>query len=254
MATSFKIKNKFNDVKSNIDTGLHIGNVKIIPKRRGELFRRLRTKEMITLIQLFMNEMQWTEKESISNLINDDNDDTNTRNTFICHTEDDCTPHTITETESSFLLLDIRNEEDYGTYHIKTAKQYSPASLRRDKLGHDIYAFKNKPNKIIIICSNDPNQAIKFANDLCNKYIDNIFLLTSSVKRFAIKFPDLCVGDCLPKKETSDDSPKATVRYVDYRPPTGNRNKYKKIRMSSNSEMSATMSVCSNATTRTWKP
>eukprot|EP00483_Globobulimina_turgida_P008721 UN08739 len=71
MSTFVKKKNKFDGIKSSINSGLHYGNVRIIPKRKGELFRRLKTKEMVTLLQLYVDET--TESESISNLINNCN-------------------------------------------------------------------------------------------------------------------------------------------------------------------------------------
>jgi len=268
MARSFKQKEKFTDIKSSIDTGLHVGNVKIIPKRRGELFRRLKTKEMMTLLQLYIIETD-QEEESISNLIGDDDNEENehkyqnqndphhmSQSLNISNISDDYPPLCSKQPEnisSPFLLLDIRDKQEFDKYHIKTAKQYDMSLLRKDKLGNDIYYFKNKSDKIIIICGNEENVAIKFANELSKKYIDNLFLLATSVERFAMKFPELCVGTAIPQRKNADNEPKARLHYVEWRPSSQKHRKHKYPSQSRHNSTTA-MSVISTATTRTWKP
>lgn len=242
-----------------------MGNVKIIAKRRGELFRRLKTTEMVTLLQLYSNDQD--EQESIANLIGDDNDEKNGQNlqnkasnsqskayVFISHDEEDDPSSPIkapSDYTTPYLLLDIRGEDEFNKYHIRGSTPYDPALLRRDRLGADVYAYKNKADKIIIICSDNPNEAIKFANALCQKYIDNIFLLTTSIQRFCMKFPDLCVGHSFPQKP-KDEEPKAMMRYVSWKP----IKKHKKIKPSTHAmhhDMDL-MSNMSSVTTRSWKP
>lgn len=254
-----KNKNKFDEVRSSINTGLHVGNVKIIPKRSGELFRRLKTKEFVTLLQLHQAETHHG-AESISNLIADS--EHKGQSVIISHdalkendhdeNHPDYIPPFVGDNESSFLLLDIREEAEFDKYHIKGAKYYDTAQLRRDRMGKDIYAYKNKENKIIIVCCNEQKDGVTFANELFKKYIDNAFLLTTSVERFAIKFPDLCVGESLPKDTNNQDRPKAAFYAVDFKKPRPHK-KIKPLGTRYNSEMS--MSVMSNAsTTRSWKP
>eukprot|EP00483_Globobulimina_turgida_P000618 UN00618 len=172
MSAVRKKKDRFDAIKSSINSGLHYGNVRIIPKRKGELFRRIKTKEMITLLQLYIDESK-QENETISNLINVSNDDDgkeeNINPVFVCYDgDDDGNNYNFNHNSSSFLLLDIRDEEEYNKYHIKSSKNYDTTLLRRDKLGNEIYAFKNKSDKIIIICCNNPNDGITFSNELCN--------------------------------------------------------------------------------------
>jgi centrosomal protein CEP41 len=260
MASGHHKKNNFEDIKSSINTGLHVGNVKIIPKRRGELFRRLKTPEMVTLLQLYSIHDE-DDQESITNLIGDDNDEKNAQNeeskpyVFICHdAEEEQLSPIIKALESEyaapFLLLDIREEEEFNKYHIKTSTLYDPAQLRRDRLGAAVYAFKNKKDKIIVICSNDQNDGIKFANDLCQKYIDNVFLLTTSIERFCLKFPDLCVGHSFPQKP-KEEEPKAMMRYISWKP----TKKHQKIKPSTHRMHDMDLvSNMSTATTRSWKP
>ena len=203
---------------------------------------------MVTLLQLHLVETD-QEEESISNLIinNNENDYKNDNNQNVIQQNQD-------ESSSPFLLLDIRNEEEFNKYHIKSAKQYDMLSLRRDKLGNDIYYFKNKSDKIIIICCNDENVGIKFSNELSKKYIDNIFLLTISVQRFCIKFPELCVGYQFPEKDINAIEPKARLHFVDWRPTT-KQNKKIKHSLHSRQHSQPAMSTISTATSvRTWIP
>lgn len=222
---------------------------------------------MMTLLQLHIVKND-KDEESISNLIgNDENQENdnkhqNQTNSFhhnsslnISNIEDDYPllyPSKPENLSSPFLLLDIRDKQQFDKYHIKTAKQYDMSLLRKDKLGNDIYYFKNKSDKIIIICGNEENVAIKFANELSKKYIDNLFLLTSSVKRFCIKFPELCVGTNLPQRNNHNE-PKARLHYVEWRSSSQKRKKLKHSTMPTMSVMS-TMSTMSTATTRTWIP
>eukprot|EP00484_Ammonia_sp_Unknown_P011120 CAMPEP_0197072072 /NCGR_PEP_ID=MMETSP1384-20130603/209911_1 /TAXON_ID=29189 /ORGANISM="Ammonia sp." /LENGTH=331 /DNA_ID=CAMNT_0042510885 /DNA_START=92 /DNA_END=1087 /DNA_ORIENTATION=- len=331
MAATLKKKSKFNSIETTLDTGLHYGNIQIIPKRRGELFRRLKTTEMVTLLQLYLNEIS-KDAESIANLLQDTNDDEDEdhkeksiANNIFHHYEypekDEenfkQAANAASAISSVFLLLDIRDEAEFEKYHIKSARYYDTTTLRRDKLGNEIYAFKNKPGKIIIICceeenvgirfandlckkyidniflltssvkrfclkypryydtttlrrdklgneiyafKNKPgkiiiicceeeNVGIRFANDLCKKYIDNIFLLTSSVKRFCLKYPDLCVGHSFPEKPVDQKQPKARIHLVDWRP---SNKRASSTKFSHSPSVKSMMSTASSV--RTWKP
>jgi len=261
MASGLHKKTNFDDIKSSINTGLHMGNVKIIPKRRGELFRRLKTTEMVTLLQLYSTHHDEDDQESITNLIGHDHDEKSAQQeeskpyVFICHDAEEDVGQSpvhapVADYTAPFLLLDIRGEEEYSKYHIKSASLYDAAQLRRDRLGAAVYAFKNKEDKIIVICSDNPNDGIKFANDLCQKYIDNVFLLTTSVERFCLKFPDLCVGHSFPQKP-KEEEPKAMMRYISWKP----AKKHQKIKPHSHRMHGMDLvSNMSTATTRSWKP
>ena len=246
MSSVLANKKSFGDVKSSINTGLHMGNVRVIrvflllhiyvcvsidsircsAKRRGELFRRLKTTEMVTLLQLY-SVRDDDEEESIANLIGNDSDEKCAQSelaeeskpyVFICHdAEHDPPPIPVATADyvAPFLLLDIRGDGPFAKYHVKGATRYDTAQLRRDRLGAEVYAFKNKADKIIVVCSDNPNEGIKFANDLCQKYIDNVFLLTTSIERFCQKYPDLCVGHSFPQKP-KEEPPKLSTISVKY--------------------------------------
>eukprot|EP01083_Nonionella_stella_P241250 842572_1 len=89
MSTFMQTKKKFDSIKSSINTGLHYGNIKIIPKRKGELFRRLKTREMVTLLQLYIDETS-NQNENIANLINNA-EEQKEKSVVVCYNdENDC--------------------------------------------------------------------------------------------------------------------------------------------------------------------
>ena len=48
--------------------------------------------------------------------------------------------------ETDFLLLDLREPEEFAKYHIKEAISFPAPNINRDKYTQDIYDFKNKAN------------------------------------------------------------------------------------------------------------
>jgi centrosomal protein CEP41 len=52
---------------------------------------------------------------------------------------------------TSFLLLDLRDPDDYNLWRIKEAINYPAPNIGRDKIIPEIYRFKNQPEKLIIV-------------------------------------------------------------------------------------------------------
>lgn len=57
--------------------------------------------------------------------------------------------------ETKFILLDLRDEEDYKKFHIKEAISFPAPNIVRDKVFSQLLRFKNHPDKIIVIYMND---------------------------------------------------------------------------------------------------
>ena len=79
------------------------------------------------------------------------------------------------------------------------AIRYDPLSIRRDRLGKELYNYKNKENKIIIVSCDDETQGVSFCQSLTEKYFENVFLLSVSVNRFCSKYPHLSGGTKIPQ-------------------------------------------------------
>ena len=56
---------------------------------------------------------------------------------------------------TTFLLLDLREADEYETWHIKEAINFPAANIARDRTIPELYRFKNAPDKLIICYMND---------------------------------------------------------------------------------------------------
>lgn len=56
---------------------------------------------------------------------------------------------------TKFLLLDLRDDEDYDLWRIKEAINYPAPNIARDKIIPELFRFKNQPDKLIVIYMND---------------------------------------------------------------------------------------------------
>ena len=61
---------------------------------------------------------------------------------------------------TTFLLLDLRDPDEYTTWHIKEAINFPAANIARDKTIPELYRFKNAQDKLIICYMNDERQGV----------------------------------------------------------------------------------------------
>lgn len=59
---------------------------------------------------------------------------------------------------TSFLLLDLRDPEEYNLWRIKESINYPAPNIGRDKVIPELYRFKNQPEKLIIVYMFDERQ------------------------------------------------------------------------------------------------
>lgn len=64
---------------------------------------------------------------------------------------------------TKFLLLDMRDTDDYVLYHIREAINYPAPNIGRDKIIPELYRFKNQPDKLIIIYMSDERKGTTVA-------------------------------------------------------------------------------------------
>jgi rhodanese-related sulfurtransferase len=53
--------------------------------------------------------------------------------------------------ETDYVLLDIRDHDEYSEFHIKDAESFPAPMINRNAFKPHIYNFKNKPNCLIIV-------------------------------------------------------------------------------------------------------
>ena len=57
--------------------------------------------------------------------------------------------------ETKFILLDLRDEDDYKKFHIKESISFPAPTILRDKMFGQLLRFKNHPDKIIVVYMSD---------------------------------------------------------------------------------------------------
>lgn len=91
-----------------------------------------------------------------------------------------------------YLILDIRDVDQYKQGRIVTSKSYPAVRLSRsvNYESRDMIKFKNAPGKLIIVADADESLAAKFATVLIQRGYDNVFVLSGGLRVARIKFPE----------------------------------------------------------------
>lgn len=100
----------------------------------------------------------------------------------------------ILHSTSSMLLLDLRDVEDFRMAHVKGAISFPSPNIARDKFIKQIWHYKNKEDKIIIIYHEDEKNVIEAAELLVEKEFKNVYIMTSGFEIFAEENPELIEG------------------------------------------------------------
>ena len=99
---------------------------------------------------------------------------------------------------TKFLLLDMREPEDYMLCHIKEALNYPAPNIGRDKLIPELFRFKNSPDKLIVIYMDDERKGTQVAQVFFEKGYENVYLISGGFEQFMENFPELCEGKMAP--------------------------------------------------------
>mmetsp|Transcript_13367 Transcript_13367/g.18268 ORF Transcript_13367/g.18268 Transcript_13367/m.18268 type:complete len:200 (-) Transcript_13367:131-730(-) len=98
-----------------------------------------------------------------------------------------------------FLLLDLRDPEEYKQCLINNAINYPAPMLSRsvNYFTQEILQYNNKSEegKIIVLYDLDERIGLPAANLFFEKGVDNVFLLSGGLKKFGSEFPELTEGD-----------------------------------------------------------
>lgn len=205
---------KYSNVGPTVKTGLHAQHIEVvsdqkISKRKGEFFRRIKPSTLSTLLARDNNQ------ESIYNLAGENDpyghDQSDTQSMYSAYTAQSgyteaskmsaitsATEQLALADNSEFLLLDLREAEDFEKFHIKESLNFPAPNLGRDKFLPEIYKFKNKENKLIIMYHLDERTSIPYVNQMCQKGYDNVYLLTGGIEAFVEKCPHHVEGKELP--------------------------------------------------------
>uniref|UniRef100_A0A8C1VPC6 Centrosomal protein 41 n=1 Tax=Cyprinus carpio TaxID=7962 RepID=A0A8C1VPC6_CYPCA len=91
-----------------------------------------------------------------------------------------------------YLLLDVRDREQYDQCHIISAYSYPIATLSRtmNPYTKEVLDYKNASGKIIILYDEDERIASQAATTMCERGFENLFMLSGGLKVIAQKFPE----------------------------------------------------------------
>jgi len=99
---------------------------------------------------------------------------------------------------TTFLLLDLRDPDEYELWRIREAINFPCANIARDKTIPELFRFKNQPDKLIVIYMNDERAGVQYATLLSEKGYDNVFLLSGGIENFLEDYSDLVEGRNVP--------------------------------------------------------
>lgn len=115
-----------------------------------------------------------------------------------------------------YLLLDIRDRDEYNQCHIISALSYPIAMLSRsvNNETQEMLAYKNQPGKIIVVYDDDEKLAPRAASTLVQRGYDNLFMLSGGLKLAVKKFPEGLVAGEIPAHLLKPDPKANTSRSV----------------------------------------
>ncbi|XP_062245899.1 centrosomal protein of 41 kDa [Platichthys flesus] len=91
-----------------------------------------------------------------------------------------------------YLLLDVRDLDQYNCCHIISAHSFPIAHLSRtmNPFSKEVLEYKNAAGKIIIVYDEDERIASQAATTMCQRGVENLFMLSGGLKVIAQKFPE----------------------------------------------------------------
>lgn len=98
-----------------------------------------------------------------------------------------------------YLILDVREREDYEKCHINGALHYPTIKLvhATNPFTPEILQFKNKENKVIVLYDLDEEVVVaaKKANIFFEKGVDNVVIISGGLREFVQNFSHCIVGE-----------------------------------------------------------
>jgi len=83
-----------------------------------------------------------------------------------------------------YLLLDVRSEEAFERKHVRTSECYPLSRLSRalNFESKSMFAYRNRPGKIVVVYDDDEMAASKAATTLAQRGYDNVFMLSGGLR------------------------------------------------------------------------
>ena len=113
------------------------------------------------------------------------------------------------------MLIDLREPEEYDQFHIREALNFPGFRIKTDKFIPQLYGYKNKENKIIVLYHFDEKKGIDYITQLFEKGFDNLFLLNTGIEGFGQEIPEGLEGKSVPSFEKKEEVKKFKKTRID---------------------------------------
>jgi centrosomal protein CEP41 len=195
---------KYEDIGPVVKTGKTIKQVEVlsnqsVAKRKGEIFHRIKGSTLAKLLQEVGPSESIYQMSKPEDLKEEDN-----KSVFsIAHSVAASEISVITvNTEalglsenSEFVLLDLREENEFEQFHIKEAISFPAPNITRDRILPQVFRLKNQQDKFIIVYAFDERPGVEAARKFAEKGFENVFLLSGGIEEFCKNFPNLVEGN-----------------------------------------------------------
>ena len=199
-------------MKSTVNTGKTTKDVEIISdqlvaKRKNEKFRRIKCSTLAKLLteQNFeesVYKLNEGEEESKAPSMAQAQDAESIYSVQTGVTQASAVTYATEQlgitSDTSFLLLDLRDPDEYVMWRIKEALNFPGPNISRDKMIPEIFRFRNKADKLIVIYLQDERKGTQYAQLFYEKGYENIYLLSGGIEQFLEEFPQLVEGRNVP--------------------------------------------------------
>ncbi|CAD8093572.1 unnamed protein product [Paramecium sonneborni] len=254
---------KYDYVKQTLNTGPTVRDIEVISnstiaKKRSEIFKRIKCSTVLKLIS------EEPAQESIHNIIDQQEQDQlkqfdaqsqysqKTRFTEVSQVSaiTYATEQLGLTDQSEFLLIDLRDQDDYQLYHIKEAINFPAPQLRQDKLTQQIFRFKNQEGKLIIIYHFDEKNGIPSATLFAEKGFENVYLLSGGIEKFLQNHPEGVIGTKVPYFPKPEQNPNKIIKRSNYKESESQINKSEKAISDTKSQISQKSKITRQSSTQ----
>jgi len=94
-----------------------------------------------------------------------------------------------------FVLLDLREPQDFDQCHLPMALNYPAQKINRDQFSPELYSCKRDNSKLLIVYHADDALTAGVATLLVQKGWDNVHALTGGFEEMAQSYPEALEGD-----------------------------------------------------------
>jgi|TARA_B100000683_G_scaffold33966_1_gene29702 centrosomal protein CEP41 len=199
-------RRRFQHVGSKLDTGATARSVRYLTnsqvlRRRDETFRRISRDDLAELFE----EYEKVDDERLDTL--GLGLDGGCGPVIASYAADDNE-----EYERPYLVLDVRDPAAFARCHVLQARSMPQRLLMQDRAQPDLYRFRNREGRLIVLYDDDERMAAAAAHQLVHRGFDNVYVLTRGIVGFHNAYPHYVEGDpgALPRPPASPAKKKSS--------------------------------------------